>query len=147
MKTFSDYEVGARFALTAPALSKDDIIAYARQFDPQPMHLDEEAGKQSILGGLAASGWHSISVIQSTLTTQIFMDSAFGGLTGIPELRWQKPVYPDTPFAIEAEIIAREDSADLPGFGLLTLDCSMSDQQTGTVLTKATLKVRMGGAA
>lgn len=147
MKTITDFEEGARFALTAPGLSKDDIIAYASQFDPQPMHLDEEAGKQSILGGLAASGWHSISVIQSTLVSQIFKDSAFGGLTGIPELRWQKPVYPDTPFSIEAEIIAREKASDLPGFGLLTLECSMSDQKTGTVLTKATLKVRMGGAA
>jgi len=147
MKTFDDFEIGTRFAFTVPGLSKGDIVVYARQFDPQPMHLDEEAGRQSILGGLAASGWHSISIIQTALVSRIFNDSAFGGLIEIPELRWQKPVFPDTRFVIEAEITAREEGADLPGFGLLTLECSMSDQHSGTVLTKATMKVRMGGAA
>ena len=59
---FDDLKVGMRFKSEAVTVSKDDIIRFAREYDPQPFHLDEEAAKKTILGGLAASGWHTAAI-------------------------------------------------------------------------------------
>lgn len=143
-QTLTDFTPGQRYELAAPALSKDEIIAFASQFDPQPMHLDEAAGKASVLGGLAASGWHSLSVIQTALQTGLLKNCAYGGLTGIPELRWKKPVFPGVPFAITVEVTDVAQSCDLDGYGTVTLSCIMADAGTGEALTTARLTLRMG---
>ena len=70
----------------------EDIIAFAGEFDPQPMHLSEEGGKASILGGLSASGWHTCAMFMRMLCDAFLLDSTSQGSPGIDHVKWKKPV-------------------------------------------------------
>ena len=75
-------------------MTKDEILAFAREFDPQPFHLDEEAAKRSLLGGLCASGWHTASMLMRMTCDGWMLDSTAMGAPGIEEIQWLKPVRP-----------------------------------------------------
>ena len=102
---FDDLKVGMRFKSEAVTVSKDDIIRFAREYDPQPFHLDEEAPKKTILGGLAASGWHT-AAIAMRLAVQVrpFGPHPLLGL-GVDDLRWMMPVRPGDVIHIEGEVV------------------------------------------
>src|SRR5215471_15761561 len=88
-----DLHVGQRFASATHAVDADQITAYARQFDPQPFHLDEEAAKATLFGGLAASGWHTMA-----MTMRLLVDAGLplaGGIIGAgAEIAWPQPTRP-----------------------------------------------------
>jgi acyl dehydratase len=91
---FEDYHVGQLFNSSRLRVDKEAIVAFAREFDPQPYHLDEEAARNSVFGGLVASGWHT-----AALTMRLLVDSEFrpaGGILGVgfDELSWPRPVRP-----------------------------------------------------
>jgi acyl dehydratase len=93
-QTFDDFEAGRVYDLGTKVVSEDEIVAFARQFDPQPFHLDADAAKDSVFGGLIASGWHT-----GAMWMRLYVDSLLGGATGqgssgIEELRWLAPVRP-----------------------------------------------------
>ena len=91
---FDDLKVGMRFKSEAVTVSKDDIIRFAREYDPQPFHLDEEAAKKTILGGLAASGWHTAAIaMRLAASARPFGPHPLFG-AGVDDLRWLKPVRP-----------------------------------------------------
>ena len=101
------------------AVGADDITAFARQFDPQPFHLDDAAARNSVFGGLAASGWHT-----AALTMRLLVESDFrpaGGIVGagMDELRWPRPVYPGDELRIETEILEVRPSRSRPEQGLV----------------------------
>jgi acyl dehydratase len=75
-------------------LTKDEIIAFARDYDPQPFHTDEEAGKRSVFGGLIASGWQTVGIMMRLLWDTFLKDTASLGSPGCDEIRWLKPVRP-----------------------------------------------------
>ena len=92
--TFDDFEPGQVYELGSKVVTEDEIVAFARQFDPQPFHLDPEAAKDSVFGGLIASGWHT-----GAMWMRLYVDSLLGGgsgqgSSGIEELRWLAPVRP-----------------------------------------------------
>ena len=102
---FEDFHIGQRFAFGHYEVTKAEIIAFAKEFDPQPHHLDEEAAKHSMLGGLSASGWHICA-----MTMRIVVDGVFGkaesrGGAGVEDCRWLKPVRPSDVLRVEAEIL------------------------------------------
>ena len=91
---FEDFEPGQVYELGSKVVTEDEIVAFARQFDPQPFHLDPEAAKDSVFGGLIASGWHT-----GAMWMRLYVDSLLGsgsgqGSSGIEELRWLAPVRP-----------------------------------------------------
>ena len=92
---FEDFAPGQIFSLGPYPVSKDEIIAYARDYDPQPQHLSEEGGRDSILGRLFASGWHVCAIAMRMLDDGIFLRSAFLSGLGVDETRWFKPVFAD----------------------------------------------------
>src|SRR5260370_42636134 len=100
---FDDLKVGMRFKSDAATVSKEDIIRFAREYDPQPFHLDDEAAKKTILGGLAASGWHTAAIAMRLATTfrPFGPHPLFGA--GVDELRWMKPVRPGDRIHLEGE--------------------------------------------
>ena len=89
---FEDFTPGETATYGAWPVTREEIVDYARQFDPQPFHLDEEAGRASLLGGLSASGWHSAALLMR-MTCEGWLNRSTGlGSPGIDELRWMKPV-------------------------------------------------------
>ena len=97
----------------------DDVMAFARQFDPQPFHLDDAAARNSVFGGLAASGWHT-----AALTMRLLVESDFrpaGGIVGagMDELRWPRPVRPGDELRVETEVLEVRPSRSRPGQGMV----------------------------
>lgn len=95
MKYFEDFEVGQVFDLGARSVSADEIIAFARKYDPQPFHTDPEAARSTVFGGLVASGWHTCAIMMSLLSRTIGREGwASNGAPGIDTCRWLLPVRP-----------------------------------------------------
>ena len=91
---FEDLHEGQIIALGSHTMTSDEIVAFARQFDPQPFHIDPEAAAASTFGGLIASGWHTASVFMRLYVDAVLADAASMGSPGIEQLRWLHPVRP-----------------------------------------------------
>lgn len=91
---FEDFTPGDVIELGSRSVSRDEIVAFAREFDPQPFHLDEEAAQQSVYGGLLASGWHTGSISMRLLADGLVNHTVSMGSPGLDEMRWVKPVRP-----------------------------------------------------
>ena len=103
---FEDFAVGQTFTSAKPLrVDKDDIFAFAKKYDPQPFHLDEEAARQSIFQGLSASGWHTAAITMRLINDSDF--KAAGGTIGLgfEGMRWPIPVRPGDELRIESEIL------------------------------------------
>ncbi|HLJ01616.1 MAG TPA: MaoC family dehydratase [Bradyrhizobium sp.] len=111
---FDDLKLGMRFASDKVTVSKDDILRFASEFDPQPFHLDEEAAKHTILNGLAASGWHTAALaMRLAISTRPFGSHPMFG-AGVDELRWMKPVRPGDTLRLEGEVVELTPSKTKP---------------------------------
>lgn len=110
---FDDLPVGRSFRSLSRRIEAAEIIAFAKQFDPQPFHLDDEAAKSSMFKGLAASGWHTMA-----LTMRLIVDSMpiAGGVigSGADELRWLRPVRPGDELWVESEVLDAVPSQSRP---------------------------------
>jgi len=95
MLYFEDLEVGQKFELGKYQVTKEEIIRFAKEFDPQPFHIDEEAAKSSLYDSLIASGWHTNSIYMKLFVETMMAKAAGMGSPGLDELRWKKPVFPN----------------------------------------------------
>jgi len=130
-----DFAVGDSFQTAGHTLTEDEIIEFARRFDPQPWHLDRDAAARSPFKALVASGWHT-----TALTMRLMVDSgvmrATGILgTGIDELRWQYPVYPQDTLRVTATVIAVERSAQRSDRGTIRVRLETKNQRGEVVLS------------
>jgi acyl dehydratase len=91
---FEDFQPGAVFELGSVEMTRERILSFAREFDPQPFHVDEEAARNSIYGGLIASGWHTCSSYMRLFVDGVLGRAASLGSGGLEEVRWLKPVRP-----------------------------------------------------
>ena len=128
-----DLSPGQRFASASLELDADAIREFAARYDPQPFHLDHEAARSTLFGGLAASGWHTAS-----LTMRLLVDSDFklvGGLVGagIDELRWPRPTHPGDRLSAEIEVLEITPSRSKPDRGMVRVLITTSNQQGETV--------------
>lgn len=111
---FEDFAVGQKFRSPEMAVTAEAIKAFARQFDPQPFHLDEEAAKKTILGGLAASGWHTAAIaMRLAASCRPFGPHPLFG-AGVDDLRWLKPVRPGDTIHLEGEVVELVPSRTKP---------------------------------
>jgi acyl dehydratase len=92
MRYFEDFRTGQELPLGRYPVARAEIVAFAAEFDPQPFHLDEAAGADSLLGGLAASGWHTCAVFMRILYDGWLRDAASMGSPGVDLLKWVRPV-------------------------------------------------------
>jgi acyl dehydratase len=116
---YEDFEVGATLRFGRHEVTKEAIIAYAREFDPQPMHLDEEAAKGSLLGGLAASGWHVCAMMMRMCWDGFIHETASMGSPGIEEVRWMRPVRPGHILSLERTVLDKRRSESRADMGLV----------------------------
>ena len=131
---FDDLEVGRRFESGTHALDERQIKAFASAFDPQPFHLDEDAAKRSVFGGLVASGWHTASV---TMMLQVRGGLPIaGGIVGLGgELSWPSATRPGDVLHVENEVVKAVPSRSRPDRGTVTLR-SETRNQRGEVVQK-----------
>jgi acyl dehydratase len=119
---FEDFAVGQ---VQKPSgrvrMDKDDIIAFAKKFDPQPFHLDDEGGRKSVFGRLVASGWHTAAVTMSLVASSEHRAATGTIGMGFDGLRWPIPVYPGDELRIETEVIEMRPSKSRPDRGVMKL--------------------------
>lgn len=131
---FEDLTEGVTIPFGPKTVSAEEIVTFARQFDPQPMHLDEAAGKASLLGGLSASGWHSSAIFMRMLYDALLADSTSQGSPGITESRWKRPVLAGDTLSGATTVTARRPLRSRPGIGLVTLRHLVVNQRGETVM-------------
>jgi len=132
---FEDFRVGDRFAAGSILVSEETIIAFAREFDPQPFHLDPEAARTSLFGELVASGWHT-----AAMTMRLFATSEIGIVNGIvgggvEQLSWPKPVRPGDRLTVRSEIVETRPSRSRPDRGMLKVRVDTLNQDGEIVQT------------
>jgi acyl dehydratase len=130
-----DFVPGQVHGLGQCTLSRDEIVAFARDWDPQPFHLDEQAAAASIYGGLIASGWHTVCVFMRLFANGLLNRAAAMGSPGIDELRWLKPVRPGDRLAARLEVLEVRPSRSKPDRGIVRLRCAMANQHEEEVLS------------
>jgi len=127
-----DLSVGDRFQSGEHAMDAAQIKAFARQFDPQPFHTDEEAAKHTFFGGLAASGWHTAAVTMKLLV-ESGIPLAEGVIGSGGELQWPKPTRPGDVLHVVSEVMDITASRSKPGRSMVTMQCRTLNQR-GEVL-------------
>ena len=134
-----DLHVGQRFVSESLPITQADIVAFAKQFDPQPFHLDHEAAKGSLFGGLAASGWHT-----AALTMRLLVGGGApiaGGVIGAGgEIVWPVPTRPGDVLHVESEVLEIKPSKSKPQQGMVTLKAETLNQD-GVVVQRLTAKL------
>lgn len=135
---FDDLEVGATYEAGPITMERDRIISFATEFDPQPMHIDEEAATAGPLGGLIASGWHTAAVTMRLLTDGALPPLAGGAVgAGIEALAWPTPVRPGDVLRAKSEIIDLRPSRSRPDRGLMRLR-TVTTRADGTIVQTIT---------
>jgi len=131
---YEDFEPGAVIQLGTKTVTAEEIVDFASQFDMQPMHLDEEAGKASLLGGLAASGWHTCCMFMRLMCDGFLLDSTSQGAPGVDYVRWKRPVLAGDTLTAAATILSKRESASRPGIGIVACRHEMTNQRGEVVL-------------
>jgi acyl dehydratase len=126
---FEDFNVGRTFECGPYAVAREEIVEFAQAFDPQPHHLDEDAAKKSLLGGLAASGWHVCAMTMKMFADHMIPRMAARGGSGSREARWIKPVRPGDVLRVEATVIETKYSRRRPDIGHVTFECRVFNQR------------------
>ncbi len=135
MRYLEDFRPGEVIDLGSRTITKESITAFAREFDPQVFHLDEEAARKTIYGGLLASGWHTGSLMMRLLHDGLLKDTVSLGSPGVDELRWLKPVRPgDTLFA-RLTVLENIPSRSKPDRGIIRSLIEMLNQHGEVVMT------------
>ncbi len=130
---FDDLPVGFRFETASRTLSEDEVIDFARAYDPQPFHIDPEAARASIYGGIIASGFQTLIVaFDLILSANIWTDASMGS-PGLDELRWKLPVRPGDTLRVRGEVIASEPSKSRPDRGRTTITYEIVNQKDEVV--------------
>jgi acyl dehydratase len=139
-----DFHAGDVTETPARRVSREQIVAFAREFDPQPFHVDEEAAKRSPFGGLVASGWHTASLCMRMVVDHALAGDGVSGSLGSPgvdELRWLRPVRPGDSLTVRIEVLEVVPSRGKPDRGLVKLRYTMRNQDGEEVMTMIALGI------
>jgi len=130
-----DIEIGRTVSFGNLPVSKDDIITFARAYDPQPIHLDEEAARKSMVGGLCASGFHTCALMMRMLADDLLAHATSLGSPGVDEVRWMRPVRPGDVLSARMTCSEKRPLASRPEVGLAKLRFEMLNQKGETLMT------------
>ena len=132
---FEDYVEGARFEYGEISLSAEEIIEFARRFDPQPIHIDPEAAARGPFGGLIASGWHTAGVMMRLLADHYISHVAGMASPGVDEIRWLMPVRPGDTLFIRVTVLETKRSRSKPDRGMVRTLVEVLNQNREVVMT------------
>ena len=132
---YEDIIVGQTVALGTNSVTKAEIMAFAQAFDPQPLHLDEEAAKHTMVGRLCASGWHSCAILMRLICDGFLADSSSLGSPGMEDVRFLKPVFPDDTLSGRFTCSTKRTLASRPHVGICRVLFEMTNGAGEVVLT------------
>ena len=136
MRYFEDLEVGAETYFGSYEVTRDEVLEFARKYDPQPFHLSDEEAAKTHFGRLSASGWHTCAMTMAVIARHVVKDDQAGlGSPGIDELRWLKPVRPGDTLTGWVECAAKVPSKSKPTMGVIHEQWRVENQNGELVMT------------
>lgn len=132
---YEDLEVGATKTSGSRPVSADEIIEFARKFDPQPFHLDPVAAERSVFGGLVASGFHTAAVMMSLSVKHGIVDRGFLFSPGFDDMRWLKPVRPGDLLHVKSTCLEKTPSRSRPDIGSVRFKTEVLNQLGDVVMS------------
>ena len=132
---WEDFPVGQVRVFGAMPVTREAVLAFASQFDPQPFHLDDEAANASLFGGLSASGWHTCAMAMRMMCDAYLLQSTSLGSPGIDNLKWLKPVFPGDTLGVRFTVLESRPMASRPGVGLIRSQWEVCNQHGDVVLS------------
>ena len=133
---FEDLEVGAETYFGSYEVTREEVIEFARKYDPQPFHLSDKAAAKTHFGRLAASGWHTCAMTMAVIARKVVGEEQAGlGSPGVDELRWLKPVYPGDTLHVNSTIVDKTPSRSRPEMGSFRSRTVVTNQDGVPVLS------------
>ena len=135
MRYFEDIAIGAESDFGSYEVTREEVIDFARKYDPQPFHLSDEEAAKTHFGRLAASGWHTCAMTMAVIARKVVDDEQAGlGSPGVDELRWLKPVYPGDTLRVRGKIIEKTPSRSKPEIGSFRTETIVTNQDEVPVM-------------
>ena len=132
---FEDLEVGRETEYGRYEVTREEVLEFARKYDPQPFHLSDEAAAKTHFGRLAASGWHTCAMTMAVIARHVVDEEQAGlGSPGVDELRWLKPVYPGDTLHVRSKIVDKTPSRSKPEIGTFRSQTTVTNQNDEPVL-------------
>ncbi len=138
---WEDFQTGAVAVYGPRLVTREEIVAFAAEFDPQPMHLDEMAARGTMLGGLGASGWHICCLMMRIIADGYVLNSSSMGGPGIEETRWLSPLRPGTQIRVRATVLETRPSKSRPEMGLTRFRFEVLDEADTCLMTLTTTQM------
>jgi acyl dehydratase len=138
---FEDFTVGREFNTDGATVTESQILDFALAFDPQPFHMDLEAAKRSMFGGLIASGFHSMALTFRLFAQTRALAACSLGSPGVDELRWLKPVRPGDTLRATVQVVEQRPSGSKPDRGIIRLHWTALNQRSEPVLTMTSMQL------
>jgi acyl dehydratase len=133
---FEDLEVGGETDFGSYEVTREEVLEFARKYDPQPFHLSDEEAAKTHFGRLAASGWHTAAMVMAVIARHVVDDQQAGlGSPGIDELRWTKPVYPGDTLHVRGKIVDKTPSRSKPDIGSFRTHTTVTNQDGVPVMS------------
>lgn len=132
---FEDLETGAETDFGTYEVTREEVIDFARKYDPQPFHLSDEEAAKTHFGRIAASGWHTCAMTMAVIARYVVKDEQAGlGSPGVDELRWLKPVYPGDTLHVRGRIVDKTPSRSKPQIGSFRTETIVTNQHDVPVM-------------
>jgi acyl dehydratase len=126
---FEDIEVGRVTEFGRYEVTREEVLEFARKYDPQPFHLSDEEAAKTHFGRLAASGWHTCAMTMAVIARRVMAEEQAGlGSPGVDELRWLKPVYPGDTLIVKGRIVEKTPSRSKPEIGSFRTETEVTNQ-------------------
>ena len=136
MQYFEDLEIGAETYFGSYEVTREEIIEFARKYDPQPFQLSDEEAAKTHFGRIAASGWHTCAMTMAVVARHVVAEEQAGlGSPGIDELRWRRPVYPGDTLHVRGAIVDKTPSRSKPDMGSFRTEMIVTNQDDQPVMT------------
>jgi acyl dehydratase len=132
---FEDFKIGQLSEFGQYLVTEEEVVEFASKYDPQYFHLDDDAAKASLFGGLCASGWHTAAMFMRMLVDSMPPDHGSLGSPGINNLKWLKPVYPGYELSVKGEVKSCRLSDSKPGVGIICVAYQVLNQHQDIVMT------------
>lgn len=131
---WEDFQVGSTLECGSVTISKEEIVNFARQFDPQPFHVDEAAAAESAFGGIIASGWHTCSLAMRLMCDSYALEAASLGSPGVEKIKWLKPVRPGDTLHLSLKVMEARVLESKPMVGLVRNHWQLFNQRNECVM-------------
>lgn len=135
---FEDLPEGHVIEFAEKLVTREEIIAFATEFDPQPHHLDDEAANASILKGLSASGWHTCAMMMRMIVDGLAIRASTMGSPGMEEVRWMRPVRPGDVLRLRGHVRTARVSKSKPNMGIVDIEWTLHNQREQVALMRGT---------